>query len=233
MKVLLVEDNSNIRESLEYSFSENNIDLVSKSCINDTIEYLEYNKVDAVILDVTLPDGNGFDLYKLLKTKFDIQMELAETYVVLGILAIGTKKNHLSKLIEALKQISKEHYKKDIDYPRHAFSVDFPFQLTRPRSAYHAPGKKLLLEDADNQISKESIMIYPPGIPLIVPGEVFTKELIERIKEYKKSNVTILSDYGADYVSVIDTDNWKYYRNYKKRLIDYYENKISNPRSDG
>ena len=178
-------------------------------------------------------DINGFDLYKLLKTKFDIQMELAETYVVLGILAIGTKKNHLSKLIEALKQISKEHYKKDIDYPRHAFSVDFPFQLTRPRSAYHAPGKKILLEDADNQISKESIMIYPPGIPLIVPGEVFTKELIERIKEYKKSNVTILSDYGADYVSVIDTDNWKYYRNYKKRLIDYYENKISNPRSDG
>lgn len=63
MKVLLVEDNSNIRESLEYSFSENNIDLVSKSCINDTIEYLDYNKVDAVILDVTLPDGNGFDLY--------------------------------------------------------------------------------------------------------------------------------------------------------------------------
>ena len=64
MKALLVEDNSNIRESLEYSFSENNIDLVSKSCINDTIEYLDYNKVDAVILDVTLPDGNGFDLYK-------------------------------------------------------------------------------------------------------------------------------------------------------------------------
>lgn len=64
MKILLVEDNSNIRESLEYSFSENNIDLVSKSNINDTIEYLDYNKVDAVILDVTLPDGNGFDLYK-------------------------------------------------------------------------------------------------------------------------------------------------------------------------
>lgn len=64
MKVLLVEDNSNIRESLEYSFSENNIDLVSKSSINDTIEYLDYNKVDAVILDVTLPDGNGLDLYK-------------------------------------------------------------------------------------------------------------------------------------------------------------------------
>lgn len=72
MKVLLVEDNSNIRESLEYSFSENNIDLVSKSCINDTIEYLDYNKVDAVILDVTLPDGNGFDLYKSELSKMNI-----------------------------------------------------------------------------------------------------------------------------------------------------------------
>lgn len=72
MKILLVEDNSNIRESLEYSFSENNIDLVSKSSINDTIEYLDYNKVDAVILDVTLPDGNGFDLYKNELSKMNI-----------------------------------------------------------------------------------------------------------------------------------------------------------------
>ncbi len=64
MKVLLVEDNSNIRESLEYSFGTNSIDLVSKSSIKESIEYLDYNKVDAAILDVTLPDGNGFDLYK-------------------------------------------------------------------------------------------------------------------------------------------------------------------------
>lgn len=64
MKILLVEDNLNIRESLEYSFKIKRIDLVSKSNIKDTLEYLESNKVDLIILDVTLPDGNGFDLYK-------------------------------------------------------------------------------------------------------------------------------------------------------------------------
>lgn len=64
MKILLVEDNLNIRESLEYSFKIKKIDLVSKSNIKDTLEYLEINKVDLIILDVTLPDGNGFDLYK-------------------------------------------------------------------------------------------------------------------------------------------------------------------------
>ena len=37
-------------------------------------------------------------------------------------------------------------------------------------------------------------MVYPPGIPLIVPGEVFTKELVERIEEYRKQeNITILT----------------------------------------
>ena len=64
MKILLVEDNLNIRESLEYSFKVKNINLVSKSNIKDTLDYLENNKVDLIILDVTLPDGNGFDLYK-------------------------------------------------------------------------------------------------------------------------------------------------------------------------
>ena len=64
MKILLVEDNLNIRESLEYSFKVKNISLISKSNIKDTLFFLEDNKVDLIILDVTLPDGNGFDLYK-------------------------------------------------------------------------------------------------------------------------------------------------------------------------
>lgn len=64
MKILLVEDNLNIRESLEYSFNIKRIDLVSVSDIKSTLQYLENNKVDLIILDVTLPDGNGFDLYK-------------------------------------------------------------------------------------------------------------------------------------------------------------------------
>lgn len=64
MKILLVEDNLNIRESLEYSFKIKKIDLVSVSDVKSTLQYLENNKVALIILDVTLPDGNGFDLYK-------------------------------------------------------------------------------------------------------------------------------------------------------------------------
>ena len=178
-------------------------------------------------------DINGFEVYQLLKKDYNIQIELAETYVIMGILAIGSDKKQMIRLCEALKDISKKHYNPKFEYTRHAFGVEFPFQVVRPRSAFHAPGKIAKLNEAENCISKESIMIYPPGIPLIVPGEVFTKELIMRIKEYQKLGVTILSDYGAEKVSVIDIENWRAYRAHKNKLNDYLTKRLSTPRSDG
>lgn len=178
-------------------------------------------------------DINGFELYRLLKEKYDIQVELAETYVIMAILSIGSNKSQMTRFVKALRDVSKDHYNKKNEYQRHAFGVEFPFQICRPRAAYHAPGKIVPLKDAVNCISKESIMIYPPGIPLIVPGEVFTNDLIDRINEYKKLGVTILSDYGAEKVNVIDSDNWTRFGLYKNKLTDYLEKRITTPRADG
>jgi len=177
-------------------------------------------------------DINGFDLYHLLNKEYGIQIELAETYVIMGILAIGTGTAQINKLIRALKDISKKHYNKKNVINHHAFGVEFPFKIVRPRTAYQAVGKRIPLQEAVNSISKESIMIYPPGIPLIVPGEVFTKELVERINEYKKTGITILSDYGADEVNVIDINKWKQYHVYKNKLSDYLDKRIATPRAD-
>lgn len=177
-------------------------------------------------------DLNGFDLFYMLQNEYKIQIELAETYVIMAILAIGTTKESIQKLVAALKDISKKHYNKKHEYKRHAFGIDFPFQIIRPRSAFHAPGERIPLKQAVGRVSKEAIMIYPPGIPLIVPGEVFTKDLVNRIASYKKVGCTILSDYGADEVNVIDTEKWKVFKHYKTRLTDYLEKRISTPRGD-
>ena len=177
-------------------------------------------------------DINGFDVYQLLKKKYNIQIELAETYVIMGVLSMAFTKAKMNRFIAALKDISKNHYNKNYNYERHAFGVDFPFQVVRPRSAFHAPGNKVLLKDAVNCISRESIMIYPPGIPLIVPGEVFTKDLVDRITAYKQTGCTILSDYHGDYVNVIDTTKWRAYRAHKNKLNDYLVKRISTPRAD-
>lgn len=72
MKILLVEDNKNISDNLKYTFNINNMNLDVTNNIKSTLEYLENNKPNLIILDITLPDGNGFDLYKKEISKMNI-----------------------------------------------------------------------------------------------------------------------------------------------------------------
>ena len=75
MNVLLVEDNISIIKGLAYSFEKNKLNLVAKTNIKESKEFLSINKdIDLIILDITLPDGNGFDLYndilRIVNNKF-------------------------------------------------------------------------------------------------------------------------------------------------------------------
>jgi len=176
---------------------------------------------------------SGSEIYQMLKKDYHIQMELAETYVLLGILAIGTTKKHIDHLTRALKSISKKYYQAKYKYPEHEFDSTFPFMLIRPRTAYSAPALKLPLEEAEYAISKESIMIYPPGIPLVVPGEIITKDIIKKIQGYReKGNITILSEHNDGCVNVIDTNKWQRYEIYRPRIERYIKKKITAPRND-
>lgn len=64
MNILLVEDAESIIKGLTYSLEKSNYKLVIKTTIKDNKEYLLSNtNIDLIILDITLPDGNGFDLF--------------------------------------------------------------------------------------------------------------------------------------------------------------------------
>ena len=63
MNILLIEDTESIIKGLSYSLSKNNYSLTSKTNVKDAKEYIESNSPDLILLDITLPDGNGFDLF--------------------------------------------------------------------------------------------------------------------------------------------------------------------------
>ncbi len=70
MNILLVEDNLTIIKGLDHAFKNNQYNLTYKTSIQDTIDYLKENTPDLIILDVTLPDGNGMELYeKIISSK--------------------------------------------------------------------------------------------------------------------------------------------------------------------
>lgn len=64
MNILLIEDNESIISGLVYAFEKNNFKLIAKTNIKSSLEYLNTNNPELIILDVSLPDGNGFDLYE-------------------------------------------------------------------------------------------------------------------------------------------------------------------------
>ncbi len=65
MKILLIEDNINIVKGLKYSFDKNNYELISKTSIKDAKDFFDTEiHIDLIILDITLPDGNGFDFFE-------------------------------------------------------------------------------------------------------------------------------------------------------------------------
>ena len=65
MNILLVEDNKTIIKGLKYSFEKNDYNLIYKTNIKDARKLLTDNlKLDLIILDITLPDGNGFELFE-------------------------------------------------------------------------------------------------------------------------------------------------------------------------
>ncbi len=152
---------------------------------------------------------NGFQVYKILQKQYHIQIELAETNVLLCLFTIGSKQDDVNRLVKALKEISIKYYSKD-KRERNKQMYSFPPLKLRPRDAYQADEKVVSFENILGEVSKEMIMIYPPGIPLIIPGEVFNKETIKQLTNYRRKKINIISEYkNCDYISCVKKDEEK------------------------
>ena len=74
--------------------------------------------------------------------------------------------------------------------------------------------------------------MYPPGIPLIVPGEVWTQEIIDRIEHYESLGIKLLSAYNNGF-EVVDLTKWPRFATYERKLKAYLENRRTTPTADG
>ena len=71
-KILLVEDSETIVMGLKYSLEQENFKVISAKSVKESKEKIEQEKIDLVLLDVSLPDGNGFNICKKIKQKQEI-----------------------------------------------------------------------------------------------------------------------------------------------------------------
>lgn len=161
-----------------------------------------------LVIDVTGLGLYGYEVYKEIRKKYNVQLELGEVSVVLAIISPGTKKEHVDKLIDAFKKLSSEYYKKNenIEIPKYNYS--YPINLVSPRVAYDAPHKVVDLTSSIGEISAETIMAYPPGIPILIPGEIISSDAIDLIEFYKREGGEVLKDTAENKINIIDRKNW-------------------------
>ena len=72
MKILLIEDNLDIIKSLTYLLESHGYQVISRTTIKDSIQDLENNKFDLAIIDISLPDGSGMDLFKYIRDNYEL-----------------------------------------------------------------------------------------------------------------------------------------------------------------
>lgn len=126
----------------------------------------------------------GFDVYNTLFYKYNICTEMADEHNVVAILSYADTIEQTNSLIEAVKCIAAAEVK--------GFIPDFscphiPPMALPPRKAYFSEKEYVPLNKAEGMICGEMIAPYPPGIPIIYPGEIFTKETIAFISEAIKN----------------------------------------------
>lgn len=148
-----------------------------------------------IVIRVNELGMTGFEAFKILKDEFNMQMELAETYVVLGIVGVGDDEGTINRLVEALEGLSSRYYGKR--EPLTVMMGDFfhkPKSVINPRDAWYAPKRLVKLTESVGEVCGESVMIYPPGIPLVIPGERITEGIMEHYRFYLKNHCKVLSD---------------------------------------
>ena len=148
----------------------------------------------------------GYELETILADDYQIQMELSDFYNILAVGSFGDTKEGNDKLLRALKEISKEYYGKKPSIPDFLDIPSTPKKIINPREAFNSNKVDTLLKDSEGKISGEFLLAYPPGIPLLCPGEQITKEIIDYVEDLKKAKLYVqgTEDSTVTYIKTVE-----------------------------
>lgn len=121
----------------------------------------------------------GIEVYDLLRDEYDIQIEFGDIGNVLAVISGGERELEIERLLSALGEI-KRNYGKD---SAHMFNQEYiePIVKMNPKNAFFSEKKKMPLKESVGEICAEFLMCYPPGIPILAPGELITNQIIEYV----------------------------------------------------
>ena len=164
------------------------------------IDNIDVTKLSVYTRDIGLA---GIEVYDLLRDEYDIQIELGDIANILAYISIGDRIQDIERLVGALADI-KRLYSKD---PASMLNTEYinPKVLVSPQTAFYSEKTRLPIRETSGRICAEFVMCYPPGIPILAPGELITDEIIEYVLYAKEKGCSMqgTEDPAVEYLNVL------------------------------
>ncbi|HBM81154.1 MAG TPA: arginine decarboxylase, partial [Clostridiaceae bacterium] len=147
----------------------------------------------------------GYKVDQLLADKYHIQVELSDLYNVLAVGSFGDTKESFDALISALGEIADKYSAKSVKQNDVLDIPEIPRQVCTPREAFNSMKEPVDLKSSAGRISGEFLMAYPPGIPVLCPGEEITKDIIDYVEVMKDAGLYVqgTEDPEINYIRVL------------------------------
>ena len=173
----------------------------SKALINGNSVYdFDSTKLAIHTLDIGLA---GIEVYDILRDEYDIQIEFGDLGNILAYLSIGDRKQEVERLVSALADIKRRYQKNSTGLLSQEYIT--PKVIMTPQDSFYAEKESLKLEDTVGRICSEFVMCYPPGIPILSPGEEITEKILDYILYAKKKGCSMTGpeDAKIEHLNVI------------------------------
>ena len=176
----------------------------SKELINgDTIYDFDQTKLAVNTFGTGLA---GIEVYDLLRDEYDIQIEFGDIGNILAYISVGDSYKGIERLVSALSEIYRLYRKDPADMLKQEYMN--PMVVTAPQEAFYSEKISLPITKTKGHVCAEFVMCYPPGIPILAPGERITEEIIAYIQYAKKKGcfLTGTEDLNVEFINVLGGD---------------------------
>lgn len=164
------------------------------TCVGEASRGKAIYDLDLVRLVISASDLglSGYQLADRLYEKYRIGMELADDRYVVAVVTYANEESDMRQLVEALEDISRKmtgNTSGDAANVETRLIPPIPPMIDTPRQAFFKEKKRIPWREAKGRIAAEALIPYPPGIPLVNPGELVTEEIWEYMEEYRKKGL--------------------------------------------
>ncbi|NCA66726.1 MAG: aminotransferase class V-fold PLP-dependent enzyme [Clostridia bacterium] len=175
----------------------------SREIINkDSVFDFDTIKLSVNTLNIGLA---GIEVYDILRDEYDIQIEFGDLGNILAYVSVGDMDyKNIERLIGALTEIKRLYKNNKNGLLKHEYIT--PEVILSPQQAFYGKKQSVPLTDSVGEISVEFVMCYPPGIPILAPGERITRDIIEYIRYAKEKGCSLT---GTEDMNIERINIWK------------------------